>query len=119
MGWADRPPAERAALDYCAPHGIPLSVFLYGRVVYPGDPQWTEDDVHAVFDWQADQANRCECGGDLTETMLKENAYAYKAKPLHCHRCRAIHRAAVARVKGKEDPLAGVRWRIDKIKEAG
>lgn len=119
MAWADRSATQQAALEYCAPRGIPLSVFLYARVVYPGEPQWTEDDVQAVFDWQAEQANRCECGGDLRETMLEENAYGYKATPLYCHRCRAIHRAAVALAKGKPDPTAGTRYRVDQVKAAG
>lgn len=115
MAWADRSPTEQAALEYCAPRGIPLSVFLAGRVVYPGDPQWLADDVRAVFDWQSAQADRCECGGEFSETMLEENAYAYKAVPLYCHRCRAIHRAAVRLAKGKEDPLAGTRYRVEKV----
>ena len=63
VAWADRSPLEQAALRYCAPRGIPLSVFLEQRTVYPGQPHWTEDDTLAALDWQAEQDRRCpDCG---------------------------------------------------------
>jgi hypothetical protein len=93
-------------------------VFL-GRVVYPGEPQWLERDALAAVWWQTEQSRRCqECGQNLDESMDKDNAYAYKAEPLWCHGCRAVHRAAVkmSGSNAKENPLAGTRYRINKVK---
>lgn len=117
MGWADRTPVERAALRYCAPHGIPLSVFL-GRVIYPGDQQWLEDDTQAAFDWMVYDASRCPgCGNDREEALAKENSFGYRVEVLWCHGCRAIHRADVrfaneAGQKAQESPLAGAVHRF-------
>jgi hypothetical protein len=103
---------ERAALDYCAPRGIPLSVFL-GRVIYPGDPQWLPEDTEAALWWQA---NVCSCGQLLSESMDPANEKLYAAEGLWCFACRAIHREAVA-MTGKNpyqdaDPTAGTRYRF-------
>ena len=115
----DRDPYERAAINYCVPHGIPWSRFM-GAPVYSGFPEWTDDDRAAVFEWLSEQAGHCsDCNLPLDESMATENAYAYKAEALWCHGCRAIHRAAVKLAKGKEDPLAGTRYRVHKLEEAG
>jgi hypothetical protein len=114
VAWSDRSPAERAAIDYCAPRGIALSVFC-GRPVGLGDPQWTADDRAAVFEWLAEQASRCrDCGADLGECMDAVNTFEYQAEALWCHGCRAIHRAAVE-LSGpgtKANPVAGARYRF-------
>lgn len=90
MGWADRPPSEQAALAYCAPQGIPLSVFL-GRTVYPGDPAWLPDDTLAALDWQAHEATKCPgCGQPRDECMAHEDdAPAYEVEIKRCHACSA------------------------------
>ena len=113
MVWADRTPQEQAAINYCVPKGIPYTVFL-GRVVYHGDPQWTADDRTAVVDWLIDQDNRCQdCGASLNEALAEDNAYEYRAEALWCHGCRAMHRAAIVLAGGgKENPLAGARYRF-------
>lgn len=107
--------AEQAALNYAAPRGIPLSVFL-GRVVYPGDQQWTERDTAAAMWWQADQDRRCKtCGLYLDETMDPANEFKYEAEAVWCHGDRAMHRAALelaGRSYADADPMAGTRFRF-------
>jgi hypothetical protein len=117
VAWADRSPVEQAALEYCVPKGIPFTVF-WGRVVGHGEPQWTLEDRQAVFDWLSEQAHRCtDCGADLDDSLKVENRWAYEAEALWCHACRAIHRASVALADGKENPLAGARYRFKKTPE--
>ena len=112
MAWADRPPLEQAAINYCAPRGIPLSVFL-GRVVYPGDPQWTDDDRDAAFEWLVEQSKRCsDCGQPLDECTAKDNSYAYHAEAVRCHACYAINVEASRLAGGKPSPAAGHRYRV-------
>jgi hypothetical protein len=115
MAWADRPLGEQVVVDYCAPRGIPLSVFC-GRVVYAGDPQWTDDDRQAVYDWLAKQARTCSgCGQNLDESLQKDNAFAYKAAGLRCHACYAVHIEAARLIGGNPSPNAGYdRYRIMK-----
>lgn len=90
MAWADRSPFEQMAIEYCAPRGIPLSVFC-GRVVYPGDPMWTEDDQQAAIDWQIHDRLKCpECGFPRDECMADEDdAPAYTVELRRCHACKA------------------------------
>jgi len=119
MAWADRQPAERAAIDYCAPRGIPYTVFC-GRVVGMGEPAWTDDDREAVFEWLHEQSQRCSsCGADLSEALAEENSFGYQAEALWCHGCRAMHRAAIhlSGPGAKENPLAGARYRFTKTPE--
>lgn len=114
----ERSPLERTALTYAAPRGIPLSVFL-GRVVYPGDPQWLDDDLLAALEWQTEQAGRCkDCGQDLDASTARDNHDEYEAEGVSCHGCRAIDRAA-HKLAGNEtpNPLAGVRWKFTHIPE--
>lgn len=113
MAWADRPPEDRAALTYCGPRGIPLSVFL-GRVVYPGDPEWLPDDTLAAFDWLERDMRTCVgCGQDTAETVGPEHADKWNAEVAgRCDACVARSRAMHI-VIGKDDldPTAGVRLR--------
>ncbi len=90
MAWADRPTLDRAALAYCAPRGIPLSVFL-GRVVYPGDPVWLPDDTLAALDWQEHEATKCPgCGQPRDESMAHEDdSPPYEVTLNRCQACKA------------------------------
>jgi len=119
---AERSPVEQVALRYCAPRGIPLSVFL-GRTVYPGEPQWLPDDVEAALEWQAEQARLCSgCGHSLDETMGPDQFDKWNAeKTGACDACRAIDRAArILAGNDNLDPTTGVRFRVWRDeKEAG
>lgn len=86
MPFADRPAVEQAALRYCAPRGIPLSKFLYARV---GEPDWTQEDAQAAFDWQGYEDAKCPgCGQPAIESMAHEDVSpAYEAEVKRCHAC--------------------------------
>lgn len=109
--WDDLSSTELAALEYCAPRGIPLSVFL-GRIVYPGDPQWLPRDVEAAMWWLA---SRCtSCGQDTNQTVGVDHVDKWNAEISgYCDSCRARHRAAVV-AAGRDDldPLVGARFRV-------
>jgi hypothetical protein len=115
VAWADRPASEQAALLYCAPRGIPLSVFL-GEVVYPGNPQWLPDDTAAALDWLAYERSRCDgCGQQIADTVGKEHFDKWNAeKTGTCDGCRALDRAA--RILAGNDDLVpettGARFRL-------
>lgn len=115
----DRSPLEQAQLNYCAPRGVPLSVFQ-GRVVYPGEPQWLEADMLAALEWQAEQAGKCSgCGQNLDGTTGKANFDKWNAEAITCDACRAISRTAhVAAGRDDLDPLAGKRYRVWRDEEA-
>lgn len=107
---------ERVALNYCAPRGIPLSVF-FGRVVVSGAPQWLERDAAAALWWQAEEDRRCSnCGRDLNVTLDPETERLWEAEAIWCHGCRAVHRAGLKLAKKDPyldaDPLAGSRFRF-------
>ena len=102
----DRSPYEQAALNYCAPRGIPLSEFLY---------VWSDEDRWAALDWQAEQDRRCSgCGQDLEQTLGPGSFDKWNAEVSgHCDGCRALHRAAsIDAGKDDLDPTVGVRYRI-------
>lgn len=103
MAWDDRTPVEQAIIGYCVPRGIRFSEFR---------DLWSDEDQQAVYDWLESQA-RCDgCGQPLTESMRKENTFAYKATALDCHGCKAVAAEAARRQKGKPDPNAGTRFRV-------
>lgn len=79
---------ERLALAYCAPHAIPLSVFM-GRVVGLSDPQWLERDVQAAVLWQIEENARCTgCGQPRNECMGPEDdAPDYQVTITRCWAC--------------------------------
>jgi len=86
----DLPSQEQMALAYCAPRGIPLSVFL-GRVVWAGHPQWTQRDAQAAVLWEIEQNSRCSgCGRPRSESMVDEkDAPDYKVTVTKCWACEA------------------------------
>lgn len=115
---SDRTPLEQAALNYCAPRGIPLSEML-GRTVYPGEPRWLPDDLQAALEWQAEQAGKCSgCGQNLDDTTGEVNFDKWNAEGITCDACRAISRTAhTAAGRDDLDPLAGKRYRVWRDKE--
>lgn len=91
---SERSLLEQAVMRYCCPRGIPITRFTEQRV---GVPEWTEADIVTALEWQAEQDRRCgNCGANLDESTKKENTFAYKARAISCHGCRAIHSAAKA-----------------------
>lgn len=81
-------PADWAALEYCGPRGVPLSVFL-GRVVYPGDPLWEERDTWAAMEWLIQDRSRCSgCGQPRAESQAVE-APDYEVTVTRCKACEA------------------------------
>jgi hypothetical protein len=107
---------EKAALEYCAPHGIPLSVFHDGRVVYPGNREWLPRDVQAAMWWLA----KSGCGHDPDKTVGAHNEDTWNASIVgYCDACRAMHRAAMVKAGRDElDPLVGARYRLWRDKES-
>lgn len=122
MTWADRTPLEQAALRFCAPRGIPLSVFLEQRPVYPGEPVWLEDDMLAALDWQAHQDQTCDgCGQNIDDTFGPAHEEKWNAEMSgHCDSCRALRRAALVAVDSDEQiaPTVGARFRMWRDQEA-
>ena len=103
--------SERVALGYCAPHGIPLSVFL-GRVIYPGDQIWLERDAQAAVWW----SQLCTvCGHHPDDVFGPDQQDKWNAEMSgHCDTCRALNRADMA-ARGSDDPVSpvvGARFRI-------
>jgi hypothetical protein len=88
----DLSPEERLALSYCAPRGIPLSVF-FGRVVGLGDQQWTQRDAQAAVLWELDQKAHCPgCGQPRNECMgpeVDDDAPDYEVTETRCWACQA------------------------------
>lgn len=93
-------------MSYCAPLGIPLSVFR----------SWPDGDRRWALAWRYDQDSRLGCGCHPDETTGVENDDAFTAVPRVCHRHRAIGDAAKARsqdVDENGDPRNnphGVLW---------
>lgn len=83
---SDLSPADRVALDYCAPKGIPLSIFL-GRVQGFGEPLWLEDDTRKAVAWQAEQNARCSGCGQPRSECMSEDAPDYEAEMWRCFAC--------------------------------
>lgn len=55
---------------------------------------WLDDDrdwALALLDLEADACDGC--GQPRSESMDRENEYAYKAEPVRCHACAALARA--------------------------
>lgn len=102
----DRSDYELAAIEYCAPRGIPLSTFLN---------VWSEDDQRAALEWAAEQARTCAgCGQNLEETTGPGAFDTWNAEIAgHCDGCRARARKE-AELSGSDDldPHAGVRLRL-------
>jgi hypothetical protein len=103
---------ERMALAYCAPRGIPLSVFL-GRIVGAGEPQWTERDAQAAVLWQIEQNAHCTgCGRPRSECMVAEiDAPDYEVTVQKCWACEARDAKMLEHQEGKGS-TAGVYFSV-------
>lgn len=100
-------------MAYCAPLGIPYSVFM-GRVVLPGEAEWTEEDTLLATEWKYLEGFVCGgCGQDLRHSL--EDAGAYDTETIRCYGCEAKERATT-RVADKGD-AAGVRVLVRYIPE--
>lgn len=76
-------------MAYCAPRGIPLSVFLC----------WSEDDQHAALGWQTHEARRCaSCGTHPEEWDERQGGdrHAYHGEHYQCPGCRTLDRVRQA-----------------------
>lgn len=115
MAWADRSEVEQIALRYCAPRGIPLSVFR-GRVVCPGDPAWLDGDFVAALEWQAYEDGKCPgCGQPASESMADEDdSPAYEAEALRCHACK-VRSITEREASNDGDPGAGLYSIVRKV----
>lgn len=97
---------EELAIAYCAPRGIPLSVFC---------DVWSERDQWAALKWEADRTSRCpDCGLDTRETFGPEHVDKWNAEIAgHCDGCRARERLQSVMTGNDElDENAGVRLRF-------
>jgi hypothetical protein len=72
-------------MDYCAPRGIPHSVFL-GRVVGPGEPVWLGADRDKALWWLIHDRQTCRGCGTRPEEW-EDDLHAYVAAPHHCRGC--------------------------------
>jgi hypothetical protein len=71
------------------PHGIPYSVFM-GRVVGPGQPQWTDQDRRWALAYEQAMRDLCpSCGG--RRSVLEENPDAYVGQLSRCDGCQTLH----------------------------
>lgn len=100
-------------MDYCAPRGIPHSVFL----------TWSEDDQDKAIGWTLDQRKKCgQCGSYPDDWMDPETKIPHHPPPMFAHSftcmgCVTIEREAEeARKALKDSPqLAGVRFYLDPV----
>jgi predicted RNA-binding Zn-ribbon protein involved in translation (DUF1610 family) len=62
-----------------------------GRVVRAETVEWTSRDVELALALEEYEAALCPgCGGDLDETIKRENEFRYTAESDLCHRCVAL-----------------------------
>lgn len=72
-------------MSYCAPRGIPHSLFL-GRVVEAGEPQWLDADRDKALWWLIHDRMTCPgCGTRPDE--FENDPDAYIPEPHHCRGC--------------------------------
>src|SRR5262245_59814936 len=84
----------REELSYCAPRGIPHSIFT-GRLVAPGEPQWLDEDVDLALEWQAEQTISHHCGQPLDESAGNAEGQ-YEIRTVRCWACYESEKAAAA-----------------------
>jgi predicted Fe-S protein YdhL (DUF1289 family) len=100
---------EAAVYDFCFGDGraIPPSVFL-GRVVAPGEPQWTDEDKLAALEWHARQKMLCPgCGRPRDESFDPSMEDHYEVTVLRCHSCSYRDTMAYNRAQNGGHPSFG------------
>lgn len=59
----------------------------------PTEPQWLDEDIQAVLEWQREQRLICDgCGLPRDETWDPDMENGYTAKAWTCHACAARER---------------------------
>lgn len=113
MDLVELTPGDWYEVGYCAPRGIPLSIFR-GRVPAPGEPHWLPLDRAAALAWHERELTRCPgCGLDQRETTDAGNDDKYTAEGVRCHACKAKDQAARDFADNTDaDPLAGMLFRV-------
>lgn len=85
-----------------------------GRVVLPGEPLWTEEDVDYALAWQREQNALCKgCGHPVDETGDKVNTMLYAAEETWCQGCAVIEWRRKA-LSDSDIDLSGVRLHVTK-----
>lgn len=87
-------------MAYCAPKGIPLTVFL----------AWPQADQDAALAWQAHESARCAGCGTHPDDW-DGDPRAWVAEPHRCQGCRAAEEAH-ANLEKIKDRGRGVRVRL-------
>jgi hypothetical protein len=114
--------AFRRELNYCAPRGIPRSIFL-GRVwpnpADPTEPQWLPEDSEAALAWEIERALICQCGHFADEVWDAAGAdLEFEAVPHRCHACAEKERAARKFTEtdggGAAGDTAGLKWATER-----
>jgi hypothetical protein len=89
------------------------------RTVTTHDSDYTDDDLAAVLEWQAEQDLLCGgCRMPVTETMdpAADEDSRYVAEPVVCHACAARDRGERHYMKNSDHP-DGVRFVVLDRKE--
>lgn len=107
-------PEIRLQVEAAKAWGVPPSV-LAGRVVRPGEPEWTGLDSAYAEALTLIESLTCDgCGQDRRDSMSQENEFAYVVEAVRCHACAARDRH-IARMN-KEASTAGLSF-VSKLRE--
>ena len=78
----------RAEVEAARAWGVPRSVFL-GRVVEPGEPEWTVSDRRFAMALLQDESRRHACGHSVIESFDPALSQDWVAAAHRCHACAA------------------------------
>lgn len=84
---------------------MPRSV-LIGRVVQPGEPEWLEEDLDALMEWDEYRESLCIGCSHPRHESFDPDGPRYEAKALRCRACQA-----------RDDEVK--RWSADKTPDTG
>ena len=92
---------------------MPPSV-LMGRVVRPGDPQWTQGDTDMAVALMELEAGTCTgCGLPREQTLAHEgDGFRFTAQPVRCRGCEAMDRESRRHADMPRWDSAGIRWSV-------
>lgn len=78
-------------MAYCAPRGIPRSIFI-GRTwpnpADPTEPQWLPDDFDAAMEWLEAEANKCPGCGFPKDECQGDDPPEYVGEVVVCWACQ-------------------------------